>query len=288
MDEASREPLEAIKEEARKLETMVRAVAEYSSIEMGPEASVNLWVIIEEAKKKIEDHPAVAGQPLEWKTECPDMNVKVDRPLMVQALAEVLLNAAEFGGPTTVVEICAREKESTIRIGVVDNGPRLHRRGAGNGLRPLLYHQGRGRGHGADQGQAHRQRAPGDHGHREPGRGRGQGGPDPTGEAVRDHALAIFALTRRPRRGYRSANRKGGAMDCQDVKQYINEKNALARLLGIEVTEIGEGAATCVMKVRDDHMNPFGTVNAGATYALAEARVRRGGQRARPDHRGPA
>ena len=60
-------------------------------------------------------------------------------------------------------------------------------------------------------------------------------------------------------------------MDCQDVKQYINEKNALARLLGIEVTEIGDGAATCVMKVRDDHMNPFGTVNAGATYALAEA-----------------
>ena len=123
MDESSREPLEAIKEEARKLETMVRAVAEYSAIEMGPEASVNLWVIIEEAKKKIEDHPAVAGQPIEWKTECPDMNVKVDRALMVQALAEVLLNAAEFGGPTTVVEICAREKESTIRIGVVDNGP---------------------------------------------------------------------------------------------------------------------------------------------------------------------
>jgi acyl-CoA thioesterase len=59
-------------------------------------------------------------------------------------------------------------------------------------------------------------------------------------------------------------------MDRQDVKRYINEKNALSRLLGIEVTEIGEGSATCVMQVRDDHMNPFGTVNAGATYALAE------------------
>ena len=60
-------------------------------------------------------------------------------------------------------------------------------------------------------------------------------------------------------------------MDCQDVKRFINEKNALARLLGIEITEIGDGTATCVMEVRDDHMNPFGTVNAGATYALAEA-----------------
>jgi PAS domain S-box-containing protein len=123
MDEASREPLDAIKDEAKKLETMVRAVAEYSSIEMGTEASLNLWVIIEDAKKKIEDHPAVAGQSIEWKAECPDMNVKADRDLIVQALAEVLLNAAEFGGPSTVVDICAREKESTIRIGVVDNGP---------------------------------------------------------------------------------------------------------------------------------------------------------------------
>ena len=59
-------------------------------------------------------------------------------------------------------------------------------------------------------------------------------------------------------------------MDCQDVKRFINEKNALARLLGIEITEIGDGTATCTMQVREDHMNPFGTVNAGATYALAE------------------
>lgn len=129
MDESSREPLEAIMEEAKKLETMVRAVAEFSSIEMGSEASVNLWVIIEEAKRRIEDHPAVAGQSIVWKTECPDMNIKVDRDLIVKALAEVLLNAAEFGGPSTEVEICAKEQGSTIRIGVKDNGPGFTKEG---------------------------------------------------------------------------------------------------------------------------------------------------------------
>ncbi len=122
IDESSREPLAAIREEAKKLETMVRAVAEYSSIEMGPETPVNLWVIIEEAKRRIEDHPAVAGQAIEWKAECPDINITVDRDLIVQALAEMLLNAAEFGGGT-MVEICAREAGSTIRVGVKDNGP---------------------------------------------------------------------------------------------------------------------------------------------------------------------
>lgn len=59
-------------------------------------------------------------------------------------------------------------------------------------------------------------------------------------------------------------------MDCQAVKRLIEEKNAFSRLLGIEITEIGPGTAICTMAVRDEHLNLFGTVNAGATYALAE------------------
>ncbi len=59
-------------------------------------------------------------------------------------------------------------------------------------------------------------------------------------------------------------------MNCQEVKRLIEEKNKFSRLLGIEITEIGPGSATCTLAVKDEHLNLFGTVNAGATYGLAE------------------
>ncbi|QJB55077.1 ATP-binding protein [Pseudodesulfovibrio sp. zrk46] len=122
-DEAAREPLEAIREEASKLETMVRAVAEYSAIRADAAAPVNLWVIIEEAKNLIANHPAVQGQGIVWKTDCPDMNITVDRNLMAQAISELLLNSAEFGGPGTRVRLCAKESDGQVVISVSDNGP---------------------------------------------------------------------------------------------------------------------------------------------------------------------
>jgi PAS domain S-box-containing protein len=122
-DSATREPLEAIAEETLKLETMVRSVADYSALAVGQIAQVNLWVVIEDAKHRIEDHPAVSGRGIRWKTDCPDMNIRVDRDLMVRALAEILLNSAEFAGPGAEVDICAREREGGVTITVTDNGP---------------------------------------------------------------------------------------------------------------------------------------------------------------------
>jgi len=122
-DEASRQPLAAITEETKKLETIVRAVSEYSTITPGRVAPVNLWVIIEEAKNRIINHPAIKDQDIEWKTECPDMNIRVDRDLMAQALSELLLNGAEFTGPEISIRICAREEGRNINISVTDSGP---------------------------------------------------------------------------------------------------------------------------------------------------------------------
>ncbi len=59
-------------------------------------------------------------------------------------------------------------------------------------------------------------------------------------------------------------------MDCDAVKRLFNEKNEFARFVGVEVVDVGPGTATCVMPVREEHLNLFGTVNAAATYALAE------------------
>lgn len=122
-DSSFAEPLEAIQDETRKLETVVRSVAEFSAIKITSVSAINLWVVIEEAKHRIEDHPAVKGQGIQWKTECPDMNIKVDRDLIIMVLAEVLLNSAEFAGPGSTVSICARESGGTITVTVKDSGP---------------------------------------------------------------------------------------------------------------------------------------------------------------------
>jgi len=122
-DEAARQPLQAIAEETRKLEGMVRSVADYSAISVGQIVQVNLWVVIEEAKHRIEDHPAVKDRGIAWKTDCPDMNIRVDRDLMVRALSEILLNSAEFAGAGAQVQICAQESEGGVVITVTDDGP---------------------------------------------------------------------------------------------------------------------------------------------------------------------
>jgi len=122
VDDSTREPLEAIKDETRKLETMVRAVAEYSSITLNKVAPINLWVLIEEAKHLIANHPAIKDQSIEWETECPDMNIKVDRDLLALALSELLLNSAEFAGERAIVKVCAKDEDRNVVITVTDSG----------------------------------------------------------------------------------------------------------------------------------------------------------------------
>lgn len=59
-------------------------------------------------------------------------------------------------------------------------------------------------------------------------------------------------------------------MDSQGVKTLLGEKNSFGKFVGVEVSEVEPGRATCRMAIRDEHRNPFGTVNAGAIYTLAE------------------
>lgn len=122
-DESMQEPLEAIQDETGKLETMVRSVAEFSAISVQTIAPVNLWVIIEEAKHHIQHHPAVEGQPIVWKTDCPDMNIKADKELMAKALSELMLNSAEFGGAGVEITVCANEVNGLTLVTVADTGP---------------------------------------------------------------------------------------------------------------------------------------------------------------------
>ncbi|WP_419785167.1 sensor histidine kinase [Pseudodesulfovibrio sp.] len=147
-NETEHQSLEAIREEATKLESMVRAVAEYSAIVVGPPIQVNLWVVIEDAKHRIAEHPAVANQGIDWQADCPDMSIKADRDLTALALSEVLLNAAEFAGPKATIRICAKEVDATIKITVTDNGPGFTREGLGMAFDPFFTTKASGAGMG--------------------------------------------------------------------------------------------------------------------------------------------
>lgn len=59
-------------------------------------------------------------------------------------------------------------------------------------------------------------------------------------------------------------------MDYQHILDFFNASNPFARDLGIEVAEVGNGFARCRLHVRERHLNPFGTANAGAIFSLAE------------------
>ncbi|MGL1861620.1 MAG: ATP-binding protein [Pseudodesulfovibrio sp.] len=122
-DETTREPLEAIVEETKKLENMVKSVAEYSAITIETMVPVNVWIIIQEAKHRIDHHPAIVDKPITWQTECPDMNIVVDHELMALALSEVLLNSAEFAGPDATISVSVQEKDERITVEITDSGP---------------------------------------------------------------------------------------------------------------------------------------------------------------------
>jgi len=122
-DKASLEPLEAIIDETHKLETIVRAVAEYSAIAIKKVTPTNLWVLVEDAKHLIQDHPSIKAHAPSWDTECPDMSILVDHELMIQALSEVFINSTEFNDINGTITICAKEKGGDVTITITDSGP---------------------------------------------------------------------------------------------------------------------------------------------------------------------
>ncbi len=54
------------------------------------------------------------------------------------------------------------------------------------------------------------------------------------------------------------------------AKTSVVDRDAFAKLLGIQVLEVGPGRARLRMQLRSDHLNGLGTVHGGAIFALAD------------------
>lgn len=135
--ETIREPVEAIEEETAKLETMVRSVAEYSAISMENVSLVNVWTIMEDARKRLVKHPAAESTKVTWETECPDMNIRADRPLLSCALAEILINSLEFGGDSVTLGFRIQEMDERVEMVLSDDGPGMTEAGLGMAFDPF-------------------------------------------------------------------------------------------------------------------------------------------------------
>lgn len=59
-------------------------------------------------------------------------------------------------------------------------------------------------------------------------------------------------------------------MDYTKLKQYRNRLNAFANLIGLSITEIGEGAAKTELPVTANHLNPVGSVHGGCLATIAD------------------
>lgn len=54
------------------------------------------------------------------------------------------------------------------------------------------------------------------------------------------------------------------------AKEFISSRDRFARLLGIELLEVGPGYAKATMPVNDEHKNGLGIAHGGAVFSLAD------------------
>jgi len=54
------------------------------------------------------------------------------------------------------------------------------------------------------------------------------------------------------------------------AKDFIAKRDCFARMLGIELVEVGPGRATARMPLTPDHCNGLGVAHGGATFTLAD------------------
>jgi two-component system sensor histidine kinase KdpD len=120
---ARRELLEAINEESDYLNRVVQTVLDMARIEAGGlqlnAAPVALADVLESAIARARLAPRRFD--LELAPELPLL--RGDGPLLSQALAELLANAAAYSSPESAVRVSAQARADTVQIAIRDQGP---------------------------------------------------------------------------------------------------------------------------------------------------------------------
>jgi len=107
----------------KRLEAIVTAVEEYTSISRKEKTPVLLGKIVDQVRLDLDMKAAALNKRIGWSIQLPANDVSLDYSLFVQALSELLVNALEsFTGDEGHIEIVAESKRHDLLIEIRDSG----------------------------------------------------------------------------------------------------------------------------------------------------------------------
>lgn len=117
--------LSSIREESERLDGMVRNLLSITRLEAGALDIRKDWVDIGEILERLVDQAKRRGIGGMLKVAMPgDLPlIRADASLIEQALANVVANAARYGGPEARILLTARQEDGRLRLVVEDDGP---------------------------------------------------------------------------------------------------------------------------------------------------------------------
>ena len=114
----------SIFEESKRLEQVVKEVADFASMPPAKKKPSSLCPVVEQAHALAEERAEEAGKPLEVDKDCADAPVNHDPQLMGLALSEVFANSVDFSDKDAVkIRITGKVVEKDYRLEITDNGP---------------------------------------------------------------------------------------------------------------------------------------------------------------------
>jgi len=124
MDDPNRDYLETIIDGTRRLENVVRAVADYTRLlEVRPER-FPLSKVLDMARAGLAQREAELSKRVAWNIRVPPVEAMVDPGLFARALNELFLNALEFSLEDEVwVEVHVFKEGDGVTVRVEDRGP---------------------------------------------------------------------------------------------------------------------------------------------------------------------
>jgi acyl-CoA thioesterase len=70
--------------------------------------------------------------------------------------------------------------------------------------------------------------------------------------------------------GSRTRRENEGEGMLREIKTFFESKDRLAKLLGFEIVEVGEGYAEVKVEIREDHLNGAEVIHGGLLFSLAD------------------
>lgn len=123
LGEKQREWIAAIEESGQRLDEIVKAVSEYSSVKVGQRSMVPLGQLCDDARQMARSrHPEEADRA-RWDLPGGGPELPVDRELFARALCELFSNSLEAAPDAAHVEVSFRRSSRGMVLSMRDDGP---------------------------------------------------------------------------------------------------------------------------------------------------------------------